>query len=208
MLCLGGLATLAEVFLNGELVLRSESMFARHAIDIGALVRGRNELSIRCRALVPELAVQRRPRARWRTRLVADNNLRWFRTMLLGRIPGVLARPGRGRTVAPGLARTASGPRRRSELELRPRLDGDDGVLSGAGAAQGPRRLARRRRGSRAGRTVRTPPRLAQDVARRWRLMAAEGELRIPDPSSAGGPTPTAYRRCMRRGWWWGPSRP
>ena len=129
VLRLDGVATLAEVFLNGESVLRSDSMFARHAIDVGARLAGRNELAIRCRALSPELAVQRRPRARWRTRLVADNNLRWFRSMLLGRIPGFAPGPA-----AVGPWRPIWLERRRgpvvTELELRPRLDGSDGLLS------------------------------------------------------------------------------
>ena len=90
----GGLATLAEVFLNGRPILTSSSMFEEHVVDASdVLVGGQNTLAIRCRALNPELAVARRPRARWRTRLVSDNNLRWFRTMLLGRIPGFSPRP-------------------------------------------------------------------------------------------------------------------
>jgi beta-mannosidase len=130
VLRLGGIATLAEVFVNGRPVLSSESMFQEHAIDVGAaLVPGANELAIRCRALAPELTVQRRPRARWRTRLVADNNLRWFRTMLLGRIPSFAPRP------APvGPWRPITLERRRGvvveQLRLRPRLDGNDGILA------------------------------------------------------------------------------
>ena len=124
----GGLATLAEVFLNGELVLRSDSMFVSHTVDIGSMTRGRNELAICCRALRPQLGTQRRPRARWRTRLVADNNLRWFRTMLLGRIPGFSPGPA-----AVGPWRPVWLERRRNiiveHLAVRPRLDGDDGVL-------------------------------------------------------------------------------
>ena len=124
-----GIATVAEVFLNGELVLESESMFARHRVDVGGRLSASNELAIRCRALGPLLRVRRRPRARWRTRLVAEGNLRFFRTMLLGRCPGI----------APGPA--AVGPWRPVWLErtrgveveqmsMRPRLQGNDGVLA------------------------------------------------------------------------------
>jgi beta-mannosidase len=127
-LCLDGIATVAEIYLNGERVLDSDSMFAAHELDVTQRLRDRNELAIRCRALAPLLGVRRRPRARWRTRLVNDGNLRFFRTMLLGRCPGI----------APGPA--AVGPwrpirlARRShidveELALRPRLHGEDGVL-------------------------------------------------------------------------------
>jgi beta-mannosidase len=129
LLRLDGIATVADVFLNGSPLLESESMFAAHGVDAGSLLRpGGNELAIRCRALAPLLAVRRKPRARWRTRLAAGN-LRFFRTMLLGRAPGF----------APGPA--AVGPwrpvwlERRSRLaverlELRTRTEGDDGVLA------------------------------------------------------------------------------
>src|SRR6266850_1742309 len=124
-----GLATLAEVFLNGESILASSSMFERHAVEVGGRLRGRNELAIRFRALVLQLATQRRPRARWRTRLVADNNLRWFRTALIGRVPGFAPGP------APvGPWRPIQLERRRGavleDLAVRARLDGSDGVVA------------------------------------------------------------------------------
>ncbi len=126
----GGIATLVEVFLNGQMVQSSVSMFQEHTVDVGdLLLPGDNVLAIRCRALTPELAKQRRPRARWRTRLVADNNLRWFRTMLLGRIPSFSPRPA-----AVGPWRPITLERRRDivveDLRLRPRLDASDGVLA------------------------------------------------------------------------------
>ena len=131
MLRFDGIATLAEVFLNGELV-------ARERVDVRR-PRGRrrraccaasNELAIRCRALAPAAgASAARPRARWRTRLVADGNLRLFRTMLLGRAPGF----------APGPA--AVGPWRPVWLERRRGLAVDE--LRAAPAAR------RRRRGPR-----------------------------------------------------------
>ena len=128
-LCLDGIATVAEVYLNGELVLESDSMFAAHAIDVAERLRERNELAIRCRALAPLLRERRKPRARWRTRLVSDGNLRFFRTMLLGRLPGIAPEPA-----AVGPWRAVRLERRRGidvqELTLRPRLHGEDGVLS------------------------------------------------------------------------------
>ena len=128
VLVIEGLATVAEVYLNGALVLRSDSMFARSAVDVTSTLAARNDLAICCRALSPLLAVSRRPRARWRTRLVSEGGLRFFRTMLLGRAPGFAPGPavvGPWRPVA--LER-----RRRLELTalaLRPRIDGSDGVL-------------------------------------------------------------------------------
>ncbi len=129
VLVLEGIATVAAVYLNGETVLESESMFAAHEVDVGARLRGRNELAIRCAALGPLLEVSRRPRARWRTRLVAERNLRFFRTMLLGRAPGFAPGP------APvGPWRPIRLERRRdiavSGLRVRARLDGGQGRLS------------------------------------------------------------------------------
>ncbi|MBS1878081.1 MAG: glycoside hydrolase family 2 protein [Actinobacteria bacterium] len=129
VLCLGGVATVHEVFLDGELVHEGDSMFAAAAVDLGPLLRaGGSELAIRCRALGPLLRVRRKPRARWRTRL-ADNGLRFFRTMLLGRCPGFAPGPA-----AVGPWRPVWIERRRAfaveELELRPRCEGEDGVLA------------------------------------------------------------------------------
>ena len=128
-LCLDGIATVAEVYLNGELVLESDSMFTAHKLEVADRLRASNELAIRCRALGPLLGVRRRPRARWRTRLVADGNLRFFRTMLLGRLPGIAPGPA-----AVGPWRAVRLERRRrlevQELTLRPRLEGEEGVLS------------------------------------------------------------------------------
>ncbi|MGD0385308.1 MAG: glycoside hydrolase family 2 protein [Solirubrobacteraceae bacterium] len=124
-----GLATVAEVFLNGARILTSESMFARSAVDVTGLLRAENELAICCRALTPLLAVSRRPRARWRTRLVSEGALRFFRTMLIGRAPGFAPGPA---VVGPW--RPIALERRRqlalTELRVRPRLAGDDGILA------------------------------------------------------------------------------
>lgn len=87
VLRLDGLATIADVWLNGQHLLHSDNMFHAHRIPVGALPGDANELLIRFHALAPLLA-QRRPRPRWRTRLVAAQQLRWMRTSLLGRMPG------------------------------------------------------------------------------------------------------------------------
>jgi beta-mannosidase len=93
VLAFEGLATLTEVFLSGERILESETMFAHRVIDVGALGAGEHELWICARALAPRLRERRRPRARWRTGLVSDGNLRFFRTMLMGRAPGFAPGP-------------------------------------------------------------------------------------------------------------------
>ena len=136
-LCLDGIATVSEVYLNGERVLDSDSMFAAHELQVGTRLSTasgdgvqHNELAICCRALAPLLAEPRRPRARWRTKLVAERNLRFFRTMLMGRAPGFAPGPA-----AVGPWRAVRVERRRGvsieELALRPRIDADGvGVLS------------------------------------------------------------------------------
>jgi beta-mannosidase len=87
LLSLRGLATVAEVWLNGEPIARSDNMFHEHAIDVTDKLRADNELHIRFVSLASALG-QRRPRPRWKTRLVARQELRWIRATLLGRIPG------------------------------------------------------------------------------------------------------------------------
>ncbi|MBJ22510.1 MAG: glycoside hydrolase family 2 protein [bacterium] len=80
-----GLATLAEIWLNGECLLKTRNMFVRHVCEVTGRLEKRNELAIRFPALEPVLR-KKRPRARWRSRLVAERNLRFVRTTLFGRM--------------------------------------------------------------------------------------------------------------------------
>jgi beta-mannosidase len=123
----GGLATFAEAWLNGIRVLVSDNMFVTHEIDVG--LTGAVDLLIAFRALDRVLEA-RRGRARWRTRLVQNNALRWARTTLLGHMTGWQP------------AVHAVGPWRPVELieqspdlrlrtaDLRTTLDGNDGLVS------------------------------------------------------------------------------
>ncbi len=174
MLGLEGIATVAEVHLNGERLLESDSMFAAHELDVSARLTGENELAIRCCALSPLLRVRRRPRARWRSQLVSDGNLRFFRTMLLGRAPGFAPGPA-----AVGPWRPVWLERRRGivveELTLRPHLNDGDGLLAVRARARalegGPPQAAELELSGPSG-THRAPLKLAGEVA--------EGELRVP----------------------------
>jgi beta-mannosidase len=87
LLVFDGLATVASVWFNDVLVLETENMYRRYAVDVTDLVRERNELVLRFAALRPLLKARSGPR-RWPTRLVTERNLRSFRTTLLGRMPG------------------------------------------------------------------------------------------------------------------------
>ncbi len=84
-----GLATVADVWLNGHHVLHSENMFLSHTVDITRDVRDQNELTLRFHALAPLVAplkMSKETRPRWRAGLVTRQGLRWYRTSLLGRI--------------------------------------------------------------------------------------------------------------------------
>ncbi|MCB9565297.1 MAG: glycoside hydrolase family 2 protein [Kofleriaceae bacterium] len=123
-LCLDGLATAADVWLDGAPLLSSTSMFVGHRHELGA---GAHELVIRCRALDGLLAA-RRPRPRWRAPMIEHQQLRWWRTTLLGRTPS-WSPPA----AAVGPWRPVRVERQRAiavdHVRLAARLDGDAGVV-------------------------------------------------------------------------------
>lgn len=126
---LDGLATLATVWLNGERLLESCNMFRAHALPLGgqALRAQGNELLIRFDPLADALA-QRRPRPRWRSPMLAQQQLRWWRTTLLGRTPGwsppsVVVGPWRGAWLE------VTDAVRPLSIELQPRRVGRAGEL-------------------------------------------------------------------------------
>jgi beta-mannosidase len=121
-----GLATVADVWLNGRHVLHSESMFVSHTVEIADGLRGDNLLELRFHALAP-LLVRRRPRPKWRTRLVSHQSLRWYRTSLLGRMPAwcppvAPVGPWRPILLEAGLLRV-------EHADVRSEVDGVDGVV-------------------------------------------------------------------------------
>ena len=129
LLELGGLATVADVWLNGEHVARSESMFTPCRIRVPAL-RQDNELVICCSALAPRLA-ERRPRPRWKSAGASHQNLRWFRTTLLGRQPGWTVTPAPVGPWRPVRLRPWGSHQVLSRwLEARPQADGPGGTVS------------------------------------------------------------------------------
>lgn len=79
-----GLAGVAELWLDGASLGRSDNMYLAQE---HALPPGRHVLHLRFLALDALLA-ERRPRPRWRAPMVEHQQLRWFRTSLLGRTPG------------------------------------------------------------------------------------------------------------------------
>lgn len=80
-----GIATYSTLWFNGIEIGSGHGAF--DALDFPAMPRsGRNQLAILCRPL-RSVATPGKPRARWRSSLVADGALRWHRTPLLGHIP-------------------------------------------------------------------------------------------------------------------------
>ncbi|MBV2186899.1 MAG: glycoside hydrolase family 2 protein [Rhizobium sp.] len=80
-----GLATIAEIYVNGVLRLASDSMY--HAHDLDLVLTAQDEIAICFRALVPHLD-RRGPRARWRPQMMDHQGLRLVRTTPLGHMPG------------------------------------------------------------------------------------------------------------------------
>ena len=122
-----GLATLADVWLNGESILNADNMFRDYRVDVTDRLRDRNSLLICFRSLEAALA-KKRSRPRWKTKLVSQQQLRWFRTTLLGRIPGwspPVAPVGPWRAVS--LERRSTGTL--AEIDLRAWLDGAAGLV-------------------------------------------------------------------------------
>lgn len=117
-----GIATLATIFVDGSKAAESSSMWVPLELPIAA---GRHDVEVRCRALAPELAVPRKPRARWRQKVAYDNNLRWFRTTLNGRAPGFAPGPP-----VVGLWRPAWFVADEPKLSVRARLEEGWGVVT------------------------------------------------------------------------------
>ena len=82
---LDGLATIAEVYLDGATILASDNMFLAH--EVGIALSGSHALHIVFRSLDAYLAAKK-GRARWRPKLARPPGLRFARTLLLGHIPG------------------------------------------------------------------------------------------------------------------------
>jgi len=120
-----GLATLAEIWLDGSLIRATRSMFEPHSVRVE--LGGQSDLALCFRSLHAELD---RPakRGRWRPRMITPGSLRHVRTSALGFMPGWspeidLVGPYRPITVEPERPGIAS-------VDLRASLDGSTGRLT------------------------------------------------------------------------------
>jgi len=85
-LVFNGLASIADVWIDGVHQLHTENMFRSYVLRLPSGPNGR-QLVIRFAAMAPLLAARRKPRPRWRAGIVEHQNLRWHRSALLGRLP-------------------------------------------------------------------------------------------------------------------------
>lgn len=129
VLSVGGVATSYQVVVDGTVLVTCQSMHARHELPVDVQVG--SVVEVRCLPLATALPAERPARARWRTRLVADNDLRLVRTTLLGRCPGIAPGPPVVGPWRPVVLRS-----RREPLGLRTRLDGTTGVLTSTSARE------------------------------------------------------------------------
>ncbi|MCW8876238.1 MAG: hypothetical protein OQK51_04190, partial [Kangiellaceae bacterium] len=80
-----GLATLCDVWLNGEHALSTDNMFRRYEFDLSSHRHASIELVLVFRS-VNDFLQQRRPRPRWKTKLVDNQQMRWIRATVLGHV--------------------------------------------------------------------------------------------------------------------------
>lgn len=121
-LVVDGVATSYAVVVDGTVVLTGRSMHARHRVPVS--VRVGSTVEVQCFPLTTALPEPRPGRARWRTRLVDDNDLRLVRTTLMGRAPGFAPGPP-----VVGPYRDIRLEPHRVPLRFRTSMEGTTGVL-------------------------------------------------------------------------------
>lgn len=122
-----GLATFADVFLDGALILTASSMFEPYEAEI--VLDGEHWLHIAFKSLDHVLTATKGPRARWKTMMIAEPKLRFLRTTLIGHMPGWCPPVD---VVGPyrSVLLIGKGTVRAGDIDLRSRLDNTDGVLT------------------------------------------------------------------------------
>ncbi|MEA2856640.1 MAG: beta-mannosidase [Methylobacteriaceae bacterium] len=119
-----GLATIADVFLDGEKIGSSQSMFVPLSCDVN--LTGKHCLEICFRALTPYL--ENKSRARWRPRMIQPSGLRNVRTTALGRMPG-FSPPAPPVGPWRDVKLVSASPIGVLHADLKPRLEDSAGIL-------------------------------------------------------------------------------
>lgn len=84
-LCFDGLATLCDIWLNDEKILTTNNMFRAYRVEISKLLRESNNLILVFRSVNHELK-EKKPRPKWKTKLVENQQMRWIRSTVLGHV--------------------------------------------------------------------------------------------------------------------------
>jgi len=80
-----GLATLCEVWLNNKILLNTDNMFRGYECIIPNQLNKDDKLFLVFRSVSNELN-KKRPRPRWKTKLVENQQMRWIRSTVLGHV--------------------------------------------------------------------------------------------------------------------------
>ncbi len=127
---IGGIATVWDVLVDGEVVASGRSMFERRDVPL-TLAAGTHRVEVVVHPLTDLLdEIPRTPRARWRTMVTDEPRLRWVRTQILGRAPGFAPGPPTVGPYRPITLTTAT----RQKL---PRIDADPAETFGRVSVDG-----------------------------------------------------------------------
>lgn len=84
-LCFDGLATLCEIWLNNEIIVKTNNMFQRYEKILNKKINSNDKLFLVFRSISNELKIKR-AKPKWKTKLVENQQMRWIRSTVLGHV--------------------------------------------------------------------------------------------------------------------------